>query len=256
MRSRIAALSLLVAGQVAVADAPRRPPAPRTEVPASRPIAAPPAAAAALSPIEVAELPAQCKAIGKQATAANVPTALSARISLASCLADTRLATLTLLDCEESVLAVEEATKPSVALLDEVSAAARDDAMKIVAERAKAELYVQMTTRMLATVPPPGTTASSIAMHDVRRGILDGLLARWRDAAAVSYERILAIVKVRPALERDPVVATAVRIAKDRLRLHVASARPQPAPDAEPPADAERGDAHEGAKTDVDEQLR
>lgn len=231
MRSRIISLSLLFAATALAA--------PATNLP----------------PINLDETPEQCKAIAKQAGAVNLVTALSARISLANCLADTKLATLRLLDCEESVLAVEEATAPSFELLDGVIAGALDDTTKIVAQQAKASLYNSMVTRMMTTVPPPGTTESSIAMHAARKGILDGLVVKWKDAAAGSYEAILAIVKAKPALERNAVVRTAVATAKDRLRLHVARAQPVPPPAATPaPTSAE--DEEKAPKTDTGEQLR
>lgn len=229
MRSRIISLSLLVAATALAAPASNLP------------------------PINLDETPEQCKPIAKQAGAANLVTALSARISLANCLADTKLVTLELLDCEESVLAVDDATAQSFELLDGVIAGALDDTTKIVAQQAKASLYNMMVTRMMTTLPPPGTTESSIALHAARKGLLENHVAKWKDAAAVSYEAILAIVKDKPALEKTAVVATAVRTARDRLRLHVASARPAP----EPAATAAPAAAEDTApKTDTGEQLR
>ena len=194
------------------------------------------------------EVPEQCKTIAKQAGSVTLSVALSARLSLASCIATQKLAPLKLLDCEDSILAVDDATKMSFELIDGVIAGATDDTTKIVAEQAKAELYNSMVTRMMTTVPPPGTTESEIAMHAARKGILEGLLVKWKDAAAVSYEHILAIVKAKPALDKNQVVAGAVRTAKDRLRLHVASAKPV-APAPEPVTD-------DKPKTDTGEELR
>jgi hypothetical protein len=222
----------LVLSTSAFAQTPQRVPTPVASKPA-------------LAPIPLDAVPEQCKAIGKQSNTVTVTVARSARISLASCLVDTRLAALKLLDCEESVLAVEEAAKPSFEILDGVIATS-DDVTKIVAERAKAELYNQMTLRMRQTLPSPGVDESDVALHNVRKDLLEGLILKWKDAAAGSYERILAAVKAKPALEKNPVVATAVRTAKDRVRLHVASATPPAAP---PPTES-------GAKTDTSEQLR
>ena len=233
MRSSIPLLSLLVATGVAVADA-----TPAQRVPATPPAkAAPKTPATNLAPIVVADLPQQCHSIAKQAAgAASLQTLLSARISLAACLADVGLAPLKLCDCEESILAIDDATKRSVELLDEVITATRAPAMKITAHRAKAELYTNVMVRMASTIPPPGTTEASIALHEARRTILEGMLGRWRTAAAASYEQILAIAKANPKLERDPAIATAVRMAKDRLRMQVAVAAPaQPARQPEPP---------------------
>lgn len=205
-----------------------------------------------LPPINLHEVPEPCKTIAKQAGAVSVPVALSARISLANCIADTKLAKLTLLDCEDSVLAVDDAAKQSLELIDGVIAGATDDTTKIVAESAKAELYNQMTARMMKTLPAHDGTESSIAMHTVRKSLLEGLLGKWKDAAATSYENILAIVKAKPALEKNQVVASAMRTAKDRLRLHVASAKPVPAPAPVP----DDGDDDKTPQTDSGEQLR
>lgn len=243
MRRSIPLLSLLVATGVAAADA-----TPAQRVPATAPVKVPPKTPATnLAPVVLADLPEQCHAIAKQAVgAASLQTALSARISLAACLADVGLAPLKLCDCEESILAIDDATKRSIELLDEVITATRDPAMKITAHRAKAELYTNVIVRMTATIPPPGATEASIALHEARRTILDGMLGRWRTAAAASYEQILALAKANPKLERDPAIATAVRIAKDRLRMQVAVAPPaQPAREPERPTPEPEDDAAE-----------
>lgn len=244
MRSSFTLLSLLAGSALAVADATPAQPAPArpahgasTKTPATN-----------LAPIDLQTVPEQCRTIAKQAGARVLATALSARISLAACLADVKLAPLELCDCEESMLAIDEALKPTFALLDEVIVAAPDDVTKIIAERAKAELHTHASTRMMQTLPPASGSESAVALYEARKAILDGLLARWRDAAAASYERILATVKANPKLERNPVVASAMRIAKDRLRLHVAVAKPAPAP-AEPVEDEE-------PETDASEELR
>ena len=239
MRSRIALISLLLASSTALAQ---RLPAP----PASK---APVTPATNLPPINLDEVPEQCKTIAKQAGSVTLTVALSARLSLASCIATQKLSALKLLDCEDSILAVDEATKMSFELIDGVIAGAQDDTTKIVAEQAKAELYNSMVTRMMATLPSTGATESEIAMNASRKGILEGLVAKWKDAAAVSYENILAIVKAKPALEKNRVVSIAVRTAKDRLRLHVASAKPVPPP-TPTPADDDK------PKTDTSEELR
>jgi hypothetical protein len=70
------------------------------------------------------------------------------------------------------MLAVDDAVKQSFELIDGVIAGATDDSTKIVAEQAKAELYNQMTARMLKTLPAHDGTASSIAMYNVRKSLL------------------------------------------------------------------------------------
>src|SRR5262245_35730232 len=90
--------------------------------------------------LEPETIPEQCRAIAKQAATPNRHTALSARISLANCLSDVKLAPLKLVDSEASMLEIDEAMKDSFDLLDEVVAGA-DPVTQIVAERARAELY-------------------------------------------------------------------------------------------------------------------
>ena len=237
MRSRISLISLLLASTASLAQPIRSQSASKPVTPTTN-----------LPPILLDEVPEQCKTIAKQAGSVTLSVALSARLSLAGCIATQKLSALELLDCEDSILAVDEATKMSFELIDGVIAGATDDTTKIVAEQQKAELYNSMVTRMMATVPSTGATESEIAMNAARKGILEGLLVRWKDAAAASYERILAIVKAKPALEKNQVVAGAVRTAKDRLRLHVASAKPV----APTPAPAE----DDKPKTDTGDVLR
>jgi hypothetical protein len=247
MRLPILALSLLLAVPVLTSADVQRTPTPVASN------AAPKTPSTNLAPIDLREIPEQCHPVAKQAAATNVVAALSARISLANCLADVKLAPLKLVDCEASMQEVDEAVAPAFALLDEVIAGATDDVTKIVAERAKAELYTQMHTKMLATLPPPGTTQASLAMYAARKSILDLQLTRWQDAAATSWEHILAIVKATPKLEKNPVVALNARTARDRLKLHVATAKPV-AP-AAPPAQPKQPDERDKIITD-EEELR
>lgn len=181
---------------------------------------------AKLAPIALDDVPEQCTAIGKQANGAT--GALTARVSLANCLADTKLATLKLLDCEESVLAVDEATKQSFAILDSVIITG-DAVTKILGEHAKAELYGQMIQRMRQTLSAPTSNEADVALLNVRKDLLEGLLAKWKTAAGEASERIVLAVKAMPALESHPIVATALRNAKDRLRQRVATAAEHPA---------------------------
>ncbi|HSD88856.1 MAG TPA: hypothetical protein VLB44_15115, partial [Kofleriaceae bacterium] len=55
-------------------------------------------------------IPVTCKSLAKEADALALNRALSARISLASCLANAKLAPIALCDCEQSVRDVEAAT--------------------------------------------------------------------------------------------------------------------------------------------------
>jgi hypothetical protein len=251
MYLRILSLSLLAAAVPAVADSTPASRAPGMTPPSNAAANAPAKTPASnLPPIDLTTVPEQCHAIAKQAGAASLQVALSARISLANCLADTAIAPLKLLDCEESMMAVDEAAAPSFELLGGVIVAAQDDTTKIVAEQARAELYNHMTARMLATLPAPGAGESSVGLYNARKAILDGLVARWRDGAAGSYEHILAIAKASPKLAKNRVVANAVQTARERLRLHVAQRTQQP------PAEPASPDERDAPMTDTGEELR
>ncbi len=194
-------------------------PAPAAPTPTWAPRSATPAVN--LPPIDIAALPESCRTIAKQASAVSLQTALSARVSLASCLADINLAPLALLDCQDSVLAVEAATAPSFELLDGVIAAG-DLTAKLIAEHAKGELYTSMAIRMKSTIPA-ASDAASIALHDSRVSILDTLLAPWRDSANAAFEHVVAIAKANPELVKNPVVKTAVAASQQRIAAKVAT---------------------------------
>ncbi len=197
---------IAVLGSPAVADrgpavAPAQP-----AVPASR-----------LTPIDPSTVPEPCQPLAKQAVAAS-PVALSARISLATCLADRAVAPLTLCDCGESILAVDTATEPAIALLDEVIDA-DEPVTQAIAEHAEGELYAGFTARLLATLPPlrPDAPAAEVALREMRRRTLDAQLAPWRDAAARSFQRVVEIARAHPELADSSAVATAVRDSQHRL---------------------------------------
>jgi hypothetical protein len=187
-----------------------------------------------LAPIDLEKTPKECHPIAKQAAAPALAVALAARISLASCLADVALAPLHLLDCEVSKLDVEAAAAPSFALLDETIAATPDLATQIIAEHAKAELYGNMLARMEATIPPSDGTDASNALRNIRKGLLEAVLAPWREAKSISHDRVLALVKKDPKLEKNPVVASAARTARQHAQVAAAThtEQPEPAPSA------------------------
>ncbi|MGN6103774.1 MAG: hypothetical protein ACTHU0_01595, partial [Kofleriaceae bacterium] len=231
--SLISPLWLVALAAPAVADGTR----PSTAPPAARPpvVRPSPIPASELAPIDLASIPEPCATLARQATAANLTLALAARISLASCLPTARLASASLVDCEASVLEVEEAAAQSFALLDEVTTLG-DPLMKIIAEHARGELLVGLSVRMQSTVPPPGRDASSIAMHHSRKAVLELLLVPWRDRARLAFEHVLELAREQPRLARNPVVRTAVRSSEQRL-----AAIAPPDPSLDPSSDEGRG---------------
>jgi len=184
-----------------------------------------PVPGAVLPALDPKDIPDRCKDIAKRASVPSLVQALSARISLAACLADARLATLSLLDCSESVLAIEEVVAPSIDLLGQVIAAG-DASMQVLAQHAKAELYTTMMMRMLSTVPPAaGTTPEAYALRDSRLAIVESLIERWRIEARDAHHAVVEIAKAHPELQKNPVVQTVVRESKARVAEAEAAAR-------------------------------
>jgi hypothetical protein len=208
-----------ILGSSAAAD---RTPAAAPAPPAGAPQPTEPAASR-LTRIDPSAVPEACQPLAKQALAPG-PAALSARISLAVCMADRAVAPLPLCDCGESILAVDTATEPALALLDEVIDT-DDPASQVIAEHAEGELYAGLATRLLATLPAlgPGASAAEAALREMRRQTLDAQLEPWRDAAARSFERVVELARTHPELADRPAVRTAVRDSQQRLKPPAAS---------------------------------
>jgi hypothetical protein len=242
MRTLVTLISLTVAVPAALADLPAAAPAKAQPAPSR---AAPPQGAQApgrpgvaqtlgaqqamvqLAPIDLTVIPEPCKAIAKQALAARLASALSARISLASCMAERAIAPLQLCDCADSVVAIDGAVKPALALLDDVIANG-DPAMQMLAEHAVGQLYVGFATRMMATLPQVAAAASEseVALRDMRKQTLEAQLAPWREAALASFEHVVELAKAHPQVARTPAIATAVRDSQQRLASEVAALSP------------------------------
>jgi hypothetical protein len=221
MRTLIPLASSFI-GLTLIASAARaeRAPAP---APAPRP-AAPVVPAVQLVPIDLANVPEACRSLAKQAVAQIAPAAFPTRISLASCMAERAIEPLALCDCGESIAAIDAAVAPAVAVLDDVIAKA-DPATAMIAEHAEGQLYAGFATRLLATLPRPGTEASEaeIALHDVRKQGLDAQLAGWRDKAMTAFQRTVELAKAHPEVANRPVVAAAVRDSEQQLAADVAT---------------------------------
>jgi hypothetical protein len=214
MRSFSSFAVVAVLGSTASAAPAAPPAAPAHPAVPSRPTAP---VAPRLTPIDPTTVPAPCQPLAKQAQAAS-RVALSARISLATCLADRAVSSLTLCDCGESILAVDKATEPALALLDEVIDA-DDPATQAIAEHAEGDLYAGFTARLLATLPalPSGATADEATLREMRRQTLDAQLAPWREAATQAFQRAVELAQAHPELANNPAVKVAVRDSQHRL---------------------------------------
>jgi hypothetical protein len=175
-----------------------------------------------LTPLVADELPARCRPLAKQASAPNLGVALGARIALANCMASEGLAPLQLCDCADSILEMESAVAPAVALFEEV-AYAGDAHNELLAEHARAELYTSMRIRMAKTVPAPDGTEESQTLRDARQALLEAQLAPWVETIEAASARVLELAKANPSLGKHPIAKAAIESSKQRLASKVAA---------------------------------
>lgn len=217
---RLIGLAMILATQ-AVSAAPQAAPSP-VAPPGAR--VAAPTPAVPLAPIDPAKLPEACQPLAKQAQVANLSAALAARVSLATCMADRAVAPLALCDCADSVLMVDTAVAPALALLDNVIEVG-DPASQVIAEHAEGTLYVGFAARLVATLPrpAPGAAEAEVTLRDLRKQTLDAQLAPWREAAMTAFQHVVDIAKAHPAMAaHNPAVASALRDSQRRLAADVA----------------------------------
>jgi len=227
MRTIATLISLSLFAPVALAapgDAPSATRAAPTAATSPNPAAAqPPTPAVKLTPIDLTETPERCHPIAKRAAVVNLVQALSARISLASCIADARFSELTLIDGQDSITAMDEAAAPSIAMLDEV-AAAPDPVTQVMATHAKAQLLQTMINRMTQTVlVAADARPEAQALRETRRAIMQELLTPWRKQALAIHSAIDELGRTHPTLVRNPVALAAIRDSRERLARPVAS---------------------------------
>jgi hypothetical protein len=179
--------------------------------------AAPGASAVGLSPVVVDETPESCRELAKLAGSTSKNAALSARISLATCIADQKTKELVLCDCEQSVLDVNAAIDPSLAMLDEVYMHG-DTTLKILARHAQGQLLASFSSRMLATVPPPATShPDAIALRDTRLMMLRPLIDPWQVRAQGAFAEVDKLARANPQLAKNTAVVAAVRSSREKL---------------------------------------
>ena len=196
---------------------------PASQSPANRP-PPPTESSARLAPIDPSAIPAPCQPLAKQAQAPSLAAALSARISLASCMAEREIAPLALCDCGASILAVDTAVAPAIAVLDGVIEAG-DPAIQVLAEHTRGQLHAGFAARLLATLPTPGPGAddAEITLREMRKQTLEAQLAPWRDTARAAFQRVVDLAGAHPELAGNPAVMTAVRDSRQRLAAEVAA---------------------------------
>jgi hypothetical protein len=193
----------------------------RNARPAARP-APPSAPIVQLATIDLSAVPDSCHPLVTQALAPSLAAALSARVSLATCLADKAIASLQLCDCGASIQDVDAAAAPALALLDEAFNVG-EPATRVIAAHAKGQLYTGFAVRLVGTLPPvnPGASDAEAALRGMRAQTLEAQLAPWREAAAAAFQRALEIAKAHPELAGNAAVASAVRDSQQKLAAAV-----------------------------------
>jgi len=170
-----------------------------------------------LSPILVEGLPEACRALGTSASSNRPTRALSARISLSSCLVEQKVKALVLCDCEQSVIELDAAAGPSLALLDEVISLG-DPTQKILALQVRGDLLQSFATRILATVPAPvDSSPSALALREARLGLITPSMTPWIERSQAAYTELDRIARANPKLAKNPAVLTAVRSSRAKL---------------------------------------
>ncbi|HET7505859.1 MAG TPA: hypothetical protein VFK02_32795 [Kofleriaceae bacterium] len=232
MRTMISLVCLLLLSPAALADRAHTPTTqpPAAQAPAAQapttspPTARPPAPVVQLAPIDLAAIPAQCKPLAKQAQAPNPAIAHPARISLASCMAERAIAPLSVCDCADSIVAIDAAAAPAIALLDDVIASA-GPAIQAIAEDTEGRLYAGFAIRLRATLPAvgPGASEAEVTLHDVRAQGLEAQMAPWHEAAMAAFEHVVELARAHPEIARNAAAATAVRDAQQRVAAEVAT---------------------------------
>lgn len=177
-----------------------------------------------LTKLDPESIPEQCKPLAKEADSPSVNRALSARISLASCLVDHKLKPLVLCDCQQSVADIDAATQLPLALLDEVYTAG-DPAMKILARQAKGDMMLGLVQRMQTTVPPAvNATPEAQQLRTTRIDMLTPMLVPWQDAANAAFKEVDIIARANPQLAKNQAVVAAVRAARSKMTAETQTA--------------------------------
>jgi hypothetical protein len=170
-----------------------------------------------LSLVVVEDLPERCRDLGELADSPSANAALSARISLATCLATEHVKALALCDCEQSIHELDAASAQSLALLDE-AVAVGEPATKILALQAEADLLASFATRILGTVPPPvDGSEAALALHDTRATLIQPLVLPWQQKARELYQQLDTIARANPRLAKNAAVLAAVRASRTKL---------------------------------------
>ena len=201
------------------APAPAPPaPAPTAPTPTAQaptPTPTPTPVAPTLTKLNPDDVPEACRDLAKLGDSASKAQALSARISLASCLVDHKTKPIVLCDCEQSIIDVNAAIDPSLALLDEVFLLG-DPVTKILARHTQGEILSSFAQRVLATVPP-AVTSNDVELRETRLAMVQPLIQPWLARAQAAFTELDKIARTNPQLAKNPAVLAAVRSSRAKL---------------------------------------
>jgi hypothetical protein len=168
-----------------------------------------------LGTLDIGGLPSECADLAVVPASARIDTpALSARVSVANCLASHAFDRVDRRHARAMIDKLDQAAAPSFALLDEVSSYG-DPAWTLIAEQARGSLYAAMATRVRQALP---ATADDVARID-----LEFALTPWLVRVDDAFSTVARIAREHPQLARNPVIANLERLS--RLELQASRTR-------------------------------
>jgi hypothetical protein len=167
--------------------------------------------ALATPPVDLAAVPARCSAVAQiPRSARTADPAFAARISTAMCMVDVALGGIPLRDDDDSIRAVDAATAPVLATLDDVIAKGSAE-WKVVALYMKSDLLFGFEARLRDSIPAITAQTSLAAAQAIERRHteLEPKLAPWDARARSAIERVVGLARENPRLAREnPALAT------------------------------------------------
>ena len=136
--------------------------------------------------------------------------ALEANISVAQCLADQHIRTVTIVDTPAARDQLNKAVAQSIAIFDDVIARG-GPTQQILAQHAKGDLLVGLTVRLRNAAPARGlATGRELAAIEQRHAIVEDLVRRWLAEADDCFKSAVDLARRNPGLEHDPVIAAVI----------------------------------------------
>jgi len=142
---------------------------------------------------------------------------LAANISIAQCLADQHIRSVTIVDTPTARDQLNQAVAHSLAILDDVIARG-GPAQQILAQHAKGDILVGLAVRLRNAAPARGLAAGrELTAIEQRHAIVDDLVRRWLAEADDCFQSAVDLARSHPGIERDPVIAAVVHHSEDEL---------------------------------------